>query len=334
MEETSNRNINLDTNFLRNLRLNFKPSLLTRIILDGGAKTQSGGGKLMKGGAEDAKYFVKYDINPDLELQDFIDEWMSRALIKVFILTISMYLAYLTIGSKLIRKAVFRDLDMEPSTDFSKPATDDFKEKYKKIVIFLLMFVIWTTLYSFILEKLPYPLIYLYFYYNKRIGDNVSFLATQTHEFFFNKFPSKQGLGNMDFYNSMERYAVFGIFLYFVVYFFLVKSFITTMRYPNYDLSKSEDEELPTEKKFLIYYSLTILFTLLFMMGMFTAHFTYRKPFNLIYMVLVIALYSLLVNFLFSFILKKRKKLMIILFIAMSIVVFMNIYFLQAKVRE
>ena len=332
--ETSKSNINLDTNFLRNLRLNFKPSLLTRIILDGGASPQTGGGKIMRGGAEDAKYFVTYGINPDLELHDFVDEWMSRALIKLFILTLSMYLAYLTIGSAFIRKAVFKDFDMEPSTDYAQPSADDFKDKYKKIVIFILMFVIWTSLYSFIIEQIPYFFIYIYFYYNRHVGDNVQFLATETYNMIFNKFACKQGLGNMDFFDSMERYALFGILLYFIIYFFLVKSFINTMRYPRYDLDKTEEEELPTEKKFLIYYSLTILFTILFMMGMFSAHFTYKKPFNLLYMVLVVALYALLVNFLYAFMLKKRKILVIVMFISLFILVLLNIYFLQAKVRS
>lgn len=332
--ETSKSNINLDTNFLRNLRLNFKPSLLTRIILDGGAKPQTGGGKIMRGGAEDAKHFVTYGINPELELHDFVDEWMSRALIKLFILTLSMYFAYLTVGSGFIRRKLFDNVNMDPSTEYAQPSGDDFKDKYKKIVIYILIFVLFTAYYSFIIEQLPYPLIYMYYSYNKRIGDNVQFLAVQTYHFFFNKFPCKQGMGNMDFFNSMERYALFGILLYFIVYFFLVKSFINTMRYPKYDLNRTEDEELPTEKKFLIYYSLTILFTILFMMGMFVAHFTYKKPFNLLYMALVVALYSLLVNFLFCFILKKRKILVIVMFISLFILVLLNIYFLQAKVRS
>ena len=35
------KNINLNTNFLHDMRVNFKPSLLTRILLDGTSKENS-----------------------------------------------------------------------------------------------------------------------------------------------------------------------------------------------------------------------------------------------------------------------------------------------------
>lgn len=322
------KNINLNTNFLHDMRVNFKPSLLTRILLDGTSKEKVGGGKIMRGGAEDAKYFVNYEINPDLEIHDFIDEWMSRGFLKLFILNIAIYLAYVTVGIPAVRNLFFGNIDMEPQTDYSQPEIDNFKQKYLKIVLYLFVFILFTVIYSFILEKLPYIIIYIYYYYYKKQGDNLDFISTEVYELFFNKFPSKQGNGNMDFFNSMESYAVIGIFIYFVLYFFLVKSFITTMRYPEYTV---DGEELPTEKKFIIYYSLTVIFTILFMMGMFAAHFAYRTPVNFVYMIIIIALYSLVVCYLYSFQLRRKKIMMIMMFVILFLIVLLNLFILQAK---
>jgi hypothetical protein len=313
-------NINLNTEFLKNIRSNFKPSLLTRLLLNGGTSNTTND-NIMQGGAQDAKYFVKYEINPDLELGEFIDQWMSRVLVKIFIFTIALYLAFQTVGSEGIRGRLFKNVNMDPSTETDSSPDADFKGKYVKIMLITFILIMFTTVYNFILSKIPYIFIYIYFYYNRKVGDDVTFLANTTFELTFDKFPSKQGFGDLKFYDSMQRYATLGVFLYFLVYFFLVKSFITTLRYPNY--TGAEETEFPVEKKFLIFYTLTVMSVLLFMVGLFVAHFTYKDVVTISYMILIVALYALFVNFLYSYQLKKQKiKMMVFFFVLLLIVVF------------
>lgn len=319
-------NINLNTDFLKNIKDNFKPSLLTRVLLNGGTAKKFSD-HIMQGGAEDAKYFVKYEINPELELGDFIDQWMARALVKIFIFTIALYLAFQTVGSQGIRGRLFKNVNMDPSTDSDASPEDDFKDKYKKLMLLTFILILFATVYDFILGKIPYLFIYAYFSYNKKIGDDVVFLTNTTYDLVFNKFPSKQGFGDLKFYDSIQRYATVGVFIYFLVYFFLVKSFISTMRYPVY--TGAEETEYPTEKKFLIFYTLTVMSILLFMVGMFTMHFTYKDIITVSYMILIVALYALFVNFLYSYQLKKEKIKMMVFFFVLLIIVVVNSHILR-----
>ena len=319
-------NINLNTDFLKNIKDNFKPSLLTRVLLNGGTAKKFTD-HIMQGGAEDAKYFVKYEINPELELGDFIDQWMARVLVKIFIFTIALYLAFQTVGSQGIMGRLFKNVNMDPSTDSDASPEDDFKDKYKKLMLLTFILIVFTTVYDFILGKIPYLFIYGYFKYNKKVGDDVVFLTNTTYDLIFNKFPSKQGFGDLKFYDSMQRYATVGVFVYFMVYFFLVKSFISTMRYPIY--TGAQETEYPTEKKFLIFYTLTVMSVLLFMVGMFTMHFTYKDIITVAYMILIVALYALFVNFLYSYQLKKEKIKMMVFFFVLLIIVVVNSHILR-----
>lgn len=333
-ENTPNKNINLDTKWFQTMKANFKPSLLTRIIFEGGAPRSKpsphklagyagfvtpiiqAGGAALTGGAD-----VKLD--EVVNIPSFTDHFLARAFIKLFILTLSMYIAIILVVNTGLSKKLFPSVDLEENYDESDiPPSDVFKMKYKKIFMTLLMFVLFTAILNTLIDYIPLLCLYFHFKINKKLLDNTWWLAEESYNNIFNKFISKQGNGNMQFYDSIQRYGLFGVFIFFCIYFFFVKSFIQDMTYAQY--TSSIDDELKTEKKFLLHHMLIIVFFILVALGLFAMNFEHRDPLMVIYTLIIVALYSLILCFLVSFELKKKKKFVILMFFILLIHVLIN----------
>lgn len=332
----SNKNINFDTKWFQTMKANFKPSLLTRIIFEGGARNINKSTNnltdyyglvtptpktIIQGGTQQGGA----DVNLDevINIPSFTDNFLARGFLKLFILTLSMYIAIILVVNTGLSKKLFPSVDLEDQYDNSDISpSDDFKNKYKKIFMILLMFVLFTTIINAIIEYTPLIVLFIYFKLNQKILDDPWWLAEESYNNIFNKFISKQANGNMKFYDSLQRYAIFGIFIIFCVYFFFVKSFIQDMTYSQY--TSSADTEHKTEKKFLLHHMLIVVFFMLVGLGMFSFHFEHRDPLMVIYTLIIIALYSLILCFIISYELKRNKKIVIIMFVVLFIISLLN----------
>jgi hypothetical protein len=288
---------------MKTLRDQFKPSLLTRILFEGGYN-----GGVQKGGEEN----VGVDLTQidalqaptpgQKEIPTFIDAFMTRSLVRVFILFLAMYVAMVVIGIPGVIETIFKDVDMsEPNS-----AEDGviFKQRYKKLILFLLVFIIFTMIFQIIMYVLIKVLLRLIFEANAPIGTDASKYADMILESLFETFDTDKGKKNMKLYISIERYALLGIFLFFIVYFLLVKSFINLMTYPPY--TDNPINEHRVERKFLVNYILTVIYFILFALGLVVAHYSYNDPVTFFVFIMFIAILALGINFTLSNDLRKN----------------------------
>lgn len=328
------RNINLDTNFLKKLKVNFKPSLLTRIILQGGASDDTNLGasetyvKNMVGGAGKT---VDLSDMKQKDMPSFVDHFMARGYCQLFFLTLAMYLASRIIGSKLISGHIMSNVDlMDPEMDYEGKELSPkevFILRYKKIMILLMLFIAISAILLLVIQHIPLLILYVYFNINKKKNDNVWFLAKESFDNIFYKFVSRTEAGNMNFYISIQRYALYGIFLYFLIYYFFVKSFINNMSYPRF--MEDEEQEATVERKFLLHYSLVVLYMVMFSISLFCIHFEFTNPITIIYTFIIIGLYSVFVSYAFYYDMTKRPlQVFLYLIVGLGLLVFLNYKFL------
>jgi hypothetical protein len=153
------------------------------------------------------------------------------------------------------------------------------------------------------------------------------------NEFFmklFYKFSSVNGPGDVTMFMKIKTYALWGTLIFMILYMLFVKSFLRSLYYPNY--STYGDNELTVQRKLLINYIVTITYFILFALAIIVSHFCSRDPVSLIYLMLIITLYSVLFTFTLGFAMRRTPKdrvLFIIFTICLVALVFMNIFFLR-----
>lgn len=317
-----------DLNLLRIARNEFKPSLLTRILFEGGNKFGVKNTSHI-GGAENAGVDLK-DLdfseatNKKETLPKFIDAFMSRSFFRLFVLTISMYTALVIINIPGFVDAIFNDVVLsEPNLTNDK---DQFKKRFLKTILFILIFIIFTMVLQIGIIIAMKILLKIMLEATAPKNVNAEIYANNIIKSFFDSFSTQEGVKDMKLYISIERYAMFGLFLFFIVYFVLVKSFLNLITYPNY--TDDPNNEFRLERKFLSYYMLTVIYFVMFCLGLTVAHYAYSDPVTLAYFVLLIAVYSLLINFAISYDLMKKILFFWIFMLILLCVVFLNVYFL------
>lgn len=331
------------------MRTAFKPSLLTRIIMEGGGIAKQGRDidlakdaaaimgvgawtGVQEGGAaspdipEGAFQLPEAFKNADRKtMAPFTDNFFARAMLRIFILTVSMYLAARIMGSTYFQENIIDKIDS--SGMFNNPDADagfSFKDKYKILLVVMGMFVALTIVINWALSWLPYIMFYIYFRIITKPGEKVKELAQISFQYIFDEFIAKEMNGNMKFYLSIQSYAIWGLLIFFVVYAFFVESFVMTMLYPMTN-EKEEAGELPWVRKFLIHHMMVVIFAILFMVGLFVIHFAPQDIIGIVYTIFFICVYSLLLCTLV--LLEVRRKplaVRLILFVALFVLVVAN----------
>lgn len=320
----------LDTRFLQNLKQSFKPSMLTRILFEGGASNAaaalaSESAVAMSGGAAAIQPVL---FQSGINLPSRTEQFIARAMIKFFVLVISLFCA-LKVVERVGLVFIFPSISLDENPDSEESPNKIFKQKYKKIIVLVFLFIIVTTVIYYLFMKIPLGILAGYYVGKKLPGESVMELAKAKYDTLFNSFISRDGPGNTVFYNTMQLYALFAVFAMFVIYFLLARGFINNLRYPQH--TDNEDDELATETKLLTYYMVTIMYTLLFMIGIYAAHFTYNQPITIAYFMMLITLVALFVNFTVKYILAKKNLKAFIPLLGLLILVIVNAKLLTAE---
>ena len=209
------------------------------------------------GGAEESEE-VKIKVNLDSKsLKVF-----TRFFILYFIFFITVILAVLTMHSTDILRLIYNE--DYPDNNFNDIQTD-FKTKWKKLILYTLIFVVIVFLYNI----LALLLVFGYIWVTQSEGDAVK-AFNKTIQFIFNiKYKNK--VISVSYYIKILIAVLFGLFVFFALYFLCNKSYISSMYFGNFAKIDGEDgvdtEELQQPQKFIYYYAfITILIMLTVLM--------------------------------------------------------------------
>ena len=309
---------------MKGIRDQFKPSLLTRILFEGGYNKNQSGGAEDNAGIDITKIEGLQPTTAQPNAPTFIDAFMTRSLVRVFILFLAMYAAMVVLAIPGFIETIFKDVDMsEPN------AAEDgeiFKKRYKKLILFVLVYIILTMVIQVIIYFLIKVLLRLYFESVAPVGIDATKYADDILISLFETFDTNKGKNNMKLYVSIERYALFGVFLFFIVYFLLVKSFINLMTYPPYMSNPINEQRV--ERKFLVNYILTVMYFILFSLGLVVAHYSYNDPITFFVFIMFIAILALGMNFAMSHDLRRNILWFWLCIVIIVIILSMFVYML------
>lgn len=289
----------------------FKPSLLTRIFMEGGAAKEMQ--TKVQGGANQVSAAAGMVINNAAEYLDintvYANGLLSKAYFWLFVLMLSLYLACKIIGSSSLKSVFFKDED--PNSDFDNQEVV-FKSRYAMIVKFTLVFILFVVL----MHMFIYMVIYIFLaIFVGAMSKNINTVGKDIKDAFLKRFWLFEG-GNMSVYIYFLAFALFGLFAFQIIYFAVARSFYSYMAYPDYiDREKSTAEEHSTPSKYIMNYSVIVFSTVLFLLGLFALHF-YTKPMAvmpLIFSLLLLFLYSVLFNIWIGFELEKKYPLVVVM---------------------
>lgn len=187
-----------------------------------------------------------------------------RAFIRLYVLFFAMYLAAFLITSSIVKdilKAMKIDIDKINSDE------EDAKKKYLVVVLTLVIFLALTALLDHLIMRAIYWCIFLYYDTGSAIGESAEFLAKLTYRVWFDEYGTKYGEATMGMYVMMSKFALIGMGILMVLYLLFVKSYLERIDYPEYAPDKGEHSN---QRKFLLLYALTVIYIMLFMIGLFT----------------------------------------------------------------
>lgn len=358
MEETQQQGVDGTGEEIKNSLNSFRPSLLKRIIFEGGARVTKEAqdaqlsreaaaimgafsdqvslpGAAQAGGGVVAGMGDPMELPPALagadrkQMRPFTHHFLARAFLRIFILSLAMYLASRTVGSQFFQEVLLDKID---TTGMFKTADEDagfsFKDKYKAIIVVIAFFIGLTVVYNWILSWVPYLLLYLYYSAVTRPGEKVKDLAQLSFKYIFDQFIAKEINGDMKFYMSIQSYAIWGLLIFFIIYAFFARSFIMTMKYPDYNMGNG-DGEVPWPRKFLMHHMVVVVFAIMFMVGLFVFHFGPRDIQMIAYTAMIVCLYSLVLCQLVLYNLKKSPFFIdLIIILVLLFIVLFNYYVL------
>lgn len=331
------------TSFMDAINKHLKPSLMYRIVLDGGRPNKKdidgrfenlrklGFAKnILDDNAGVPKNIVenhikqiggdikdKLPIRDDVVLPGFLEMWVAKAFLLLYIFIVSMLISHKVLSVLGIHKRA--NFDDPPDNEESKKV---FFKKYLWTILYLFIFVIFTLIFENIIMALIYYS--LVFYYSNifelKLLDDPWDLAKQRFQLLFEIFISKNDVGDMSIYHGIQMFALVGIFIFSVVYLLLVKSFLQNVRYPIF--CKDEERDYHGQAKFMLFYIMNLIFFILFCIGMYVFNFSSREnKLFLVKILLYITMYSVLVCFVFKYELRKDYWRTIVCMIALFIYV-------------
>ena len=301
-------------NLMQTLQEKFKPNLLTRILFDGGAHN------IMKGGASPTKSTVLKGGLRELdnkEIPGFMGVYLARAMVFFFLLFLSYYFAIKVMGQDSIRSGIYKGSGLD-DVDAS------WSKKYRRTLLYLLVFLLFTTLFYWGFTGALWLMVYGYVSTFAKPGEEIGPVVSELWDRLFYKFVSKEGYGNIEYVNMMIRFAVWGVFIIFIIYMLFVRSFVNNMSYPLY-MEEDDPNERSTERKLLVFFSIVSLLVFISMVVIFCCDWAWPNdiPTVLIGFV-VIGFYSLLVSIVFRYELKKDNTKVAIYMIMLFALVFLH----------
>lgn len=271
--------------------LKFKPSLLTRVFMEGGAK------------------MVQPSVASGIT-QESASSALALVYLWVLILMISMYMGAKIIGSSTLVSAFFKEDN--PNADFDNPEVI-FKFRYMLMIRYTLVYVLMVVCIHLLILAIFYVFIAMF---TAATANDMSHIGSDINKAFAAKFWNFEG-GNMSMYVYALGFVLFGVLAFQMVYFAASRSYFSYMAYPDYvDKEKSSAEEHNTPMKYILNYSIIIFSTMMFLIGLFVMH-NYTKPFSagaLLFNLLTILIFATTYNLLIGFELEKKYLPVLTLF--------------------
>lgn len=262
----------------------FKPSLITRIFMEGGAPPAGG------------QYATEL-------------LWKSYAWIFVFMLSV-YFSAKITSGP--LSAALFNESN--PDADFSNPEPS-FRGRYKALSLFTLIFIIFVIIMHLCIMSVIYAVIAMWV---SATADTMDGIGKKIHDAFMRSFWRLSNGETMQTYMNTLLFVLFGVFVIQLIYFVAAKGYYMGMMYPDYvDRDKSAAEEHAVQTKYIFNYGLLATYTLLFLMGLFMMHHLTKPaaPGALVTHFFLIFLYAALFTLWIGFELEKNYPLMMAMLI-------------------
>lgn len=302
-------NINFNTKLLRSIRNNFKPSLFARLLFEGGGlKDQSGGAPIVatldpKDAMANAPSYVRF--------------FFARSMVFVVMVVIAYWLALKVTTSPAIKDGVMGGVDV------NSDETSGHK-KWLRLLILLLVYILFFIIWMKVILFIPWGAMYMYYSSLGTIKDVYAYTEAAFQKVFY-VFTHNKGQGDMSVFNSFLSYSVWGVLLMFLFYTLFVKSFFRDIAYPNYH--EDDKEEPATEKKFLLFHTITSLFILLFLIGLHCAHHSFSSTEDmvwLVYMYFILGGVALLIHVMYRYELKRNIMIFFMIALLMIALVLVN----------
>lgn len=293
--------LNFNTKLLKSIRNSFKPSLFARMLYEGGglkALSQTGGGPPIVAGIDPVDVLAA---SPS-----YIRFFFARSIVFVFMVVIAYWAALKTATVPAIQSGVMG------SVDVNSDETSGHK-KWLRLMLLLLVYLLFFVLWMKVVMLVPWGAMYMYYSSLGTIKD-VYAHTEAAFQSVFHVFTSNSGPGNMAVFDSFLAYSVWGVLIMFLLYTLFVKSFFKGISYPEYH--ENDKEEPKTEKKFLLFHTLTSIFILLFMIGIYCAHHSFSSTEDmvwLVYMYFMIGAVALLIQLMIRYELKRSIFMFLIL---------------------
>ena len=224
--------------------IEFKPALWKRVLESSslGSMTtdlQIGGGT---------------NVIEDIRSKRFSSEFIARALIRTFLLNISMYIAMEVMDITKLDKIILGEDDIKMLPE---------NKRYGKIVLLLLVFVCIVALVYHGMQYVAYGLILAYTAFTTPSGVDESLLAKSRWTSFWSTFLTNDGPGNMSLYDTIYAHALYGLLIFIIIYALFVQSYLNRIDYPDFirdeDHNNDEDER-SFARKFLTHHSILVTF--------------------------------------------------------------------------
>jgi hypothetical protein len=303
------------------IKTGFKPGVMSRLLTDASHMMIKSPlvtpivQKTMEGGATGAtlEQTLKELQANNPNIPSFMQQFTARAFVKLFIFSLSMFLAAKLAGSPAIVNTISEHTGVKNNQDAS------FKSLYYTHFIMLCLLITFYIIFHIILSYIPYIAFLIYFYWNKSPVDDVWQLAKDSANNVMDNFVCKEGIGKMDAYTILEIIAIVGGILFFLIYVLFEKQFLYNLKYIKY--VENGNEELSQQNKFYMFIALTTIYILIFMTVVFTFIFTENEIMTLFIVVIVAFMFALFISCACMYILKQESMKHILLMTCVAFLV-------------
>lgn len=244
----------------------------------------------------------------------FPTEFTRRVILKTFILNLAMYTSMLLMNMLRIDKMILSigEGTVENDADFQ---SQSFGKKYGKILLLYVVFVLLAAAFNYAYTKIFYALLSAYVSANAPAGTNVEKLIKQKWTYVMDSFPTSDGQRDMSMYKMLFMVGLAGLILFFIIYTFFVRSFITQLDYPDYTKQESDEayadetKEYSLARKFLVHQSLFITYFILMASCLVIAHNSsgITENFFAILLVFILGIYAMFVTHMMRLDVQRKK---------------------------
>lgn len=212
-----------------------------------------------------------------LQTSQYILGYVSKALLRVVVLSLAMYISLLIFSKTQL------DRKITQINEGNNQLPESYVQRYWLLIALYLVFVVFTTVMYIILKYMMYGAMYFYIYIKAPKDADVASLVISAWNTFWNTYNGYNGEGSMSSYDNLVMIALYGLLVFFALYAFFAKSFITQLNYPNYtgldqNSALDPENEYSVPCKLLAHQATFIVLFLLFVLSFLVIQITHEMP--------------------------------------------------------